>query len=215
MNYKKLIIDSGVRMLNAGFTVETWGNISARDPETGYVYLTPSGMDYLTCTEEDVVVCDIDGKVIEGKRKPTIETGLHLAIYKARPEVMAVVHTHPIYSTIFSCMGEDIPLIIDEAAQTLGGVCKTCKYELPGTNELANVCAEALSSESNACLLQSHGAVCVGESMEGAFKVAKVLEVTAQIYYMIKATGGNPKALSDENIKAMQNFVKYHYGQGK
>lgn len=215
MNFKKLIIESGKRMYNEGFTVDTWGNISVRDPETGLVYMTPSAMDYLQCTEDDVVACNLAGEIVEGKRKPTIEKGLHLGVYNVRPDVMAVVHTHPIYSTIFSCMGEDIPLIIDEAAQTLGAACKTCRYELPGTQELATVCAEALTSGANSCLLQSHGAVCVGASMDAAFKVAKVLEITAQIYYMIRSTGGKPIALSAENIKAMQDFVKFHYGQDK
>lgn len=213
MDYKQLIIASGLRMLNAGYTIETWGNISARNPETQLVYLTPSGMDYTTISADDVVVCDIDGNVVEGKRKPTIETGLHTALYRARPEVNAVVHTHPLYSTVFSCMGEDIPMVIDEAAQVLGGVCRTAPYALPGTPELAENCVKALGTQANSCLLQSHGAVCVGETMDAAFKVAKVLEVTAQIYQMIRATGGAFQPISDKNIEAMQYFVKNIYGQ--
>ncbi|NLJ98618.1 MAG: class II aldolase/adducin family protein [Tissierellia bacterium] len=215
MDYKKLIIESGKKMLNAGFTIETWGNISARDPETDLVYLTPSGMDYLVCTPEDVVVCNLDGEIVEGTRKPTIETELHLNIYRNRPEVNAVVHTHPIHSTVFSCMGEDIPLLLDEAAQTLGSTVRTAKYALPGTKELAEECMIALGQEANACLLQSHGAVCVSEDMEGAFKVAKVLEITAEIYQLIRATGGKPIPLSDNDIEAMKEFVKFKYGQGK
>ncbi|MEG1819241.1 MAG: class II aldolase/adducin family protein [Oscillospiraceae bacterium] len=213
MNYKKLIVESGLRMLNSGYTVETWGNISYRDQETNLVYLTPSGMDYTTINEDDVVVCDLEGNIVEGKRKPTIETGLHLAIYKARPEVNAVVHTHPIYSTVFSCCEEDIPLVIDEAAQTLGGTVKTAEYALPGSPELAANCIVALGTESNACLLKAHGAVCVGENMDAAFKVSKVLEVTAEIYQMIRSMGKTPYILSDENISAMQYFVKNIYGQ--
>jgi L-fuculose-phosphate aldolase len=170
-------------------------------------------MNYHTCTEDDVIVCNLNGDIIEGKRKPTIEKDLHLGVYRVRPEVNAVVHTHPIYSTIFSCTGEVIPLILDEAAQTLGKPCKTCQYALPGTPELAKVCCDALMDGGNSCLLQSHGAVCVGDSMEAAFKVAKVLEVTAEIYYRIKASGGKPIELSQEDIDAMQYFVKHKYGQ--
>ncbi len=213
MNYKKLIVESGLRMLNSGYTVETWGNISFRDKETNLVYLTPSGMDYTIVTQDDIVVCDLDGNVVEGTKKPTIETGLHLAIYKARPEVNAVVHTHPMYSMVFSCCGEDIPLVIDEAAQTLGGTVKTAEYALPGSPELAQNCVDALGTQSNACLLKSHGAVCVGEDMDSAFKVSKVLEVTAEIYQMIRAIGKTPYKISDENIAAMQDFVKNVYGQ--
>lgn len=200
-------------MLNSGYTVETWGNISFRDKEKNVVYLTPSGMDYNTITEEDIVVCDLEGNIVEGNRKPTIETGLHLAIYKARPEVNAVVHTHPIYSTVFSCCGEEIPLVIDEAAQTLGAAIKTAEYALPGSPELAENCIKALGTDANACLLMSHGAVCVGENMNSAFKVAKVLEVTAQIYHMIRSMNGNCIEISDDNICKMQYFAKNLYGQ--
>ena len=213
MNFKKLIVDSGLRMLNSGQTVETWGNISFRDKEKNLVYLTPSGMDYSIITEEDIVVCDLEGNIIEGKRTPTIEKDLHLGVYRARPEVNAVVHTHPIYSTVFSCAGEDIPLIIDEAAQTLGSVIKTAPYALPGSQELADNCSKALGREANACLLMSHGAVCVGETMDAAFKVSTVLEVTAQIYYMVKTMGKECIKISDNNIAAMMDFVKNVYGQ--
>ena len=213
MNYKKLIVDSGLRMLNSGYTIETWGNISYCDRETNYVYLTPSGMDYSTINEDDIVVCDLEGNIVDGSRVPTIETGLHLAVYKARPEVNAVLHTHPIYSTVFSCMGKDVPMIIDEAAQTLGDVCRTAEYALPGTPELAQNCVKALGKKATSCLLMAHGAVCLGDTMEEAFKVSKVLEVTAQIYQMILATGCNCPELSKENIEAMQDFVKNKYGQ--
>lgn len=213
MNYKKLIIDSGLRMLNSGYTIETWGNISYRDGESGLVYLTPSGMDYTVITESDVVVCDLEGAIVEGRRKPTIETSLHLAIYRERPEVNAIVHTHPLYSTVFSCMGEDIPLLIDEAAQALGDVCRTAEYGLPGSPELAENCVRALGKDANACLLKSHGAVCVGATMDAAFKVSKVLEVTAQIYQMIRATGNAFQPISQENIAAMKYFANNLYGQ--
>lgn len=215
MDYKELIIKSGVRMFNEDFTIETWGNISAKDPETNLIYLTPSGMDYLECTVDDVVVCNIEGEIVEGKRKPTIETMLHINVYRNRPEVNAIVHTHPIYSTVFSCIGESIPLLLDEAAQTLGAPVQTAKYALPGTKELADECVKALGKEANACLLQSHGAVCVGESMDAAFKVAKVLEVTAKTYQLIRAMGAKCIPLCEDDIKCMKEFVKNHYGQGK
>ena len=213
MNYKKLIVDSGLRMLNSGYTVETWGNISIRDKETNLVYLTPSGMNYATIVEDDVVVCDLDGNIVEGSRKPTIETELHLGIYKARPEVNAIVHTHPIYSTVFSCCGEDIPQVIDEAAQILGGVIKTAPYALPGSHEPAETCVKTHANETNACLLMSHGAVCVGDTMDTAFKICTVLEVTAQIYYMVRSMGKKCIEISDENIAAMAYFAKNIYGQ--
>ncbi|MEZ3435481.1 MAG: class II aldolase/adducin family protein [Lachnospiraceae bacterium] len=215
MNYKQLIVESGKRMAGSGLTVETWGNISFRDKDTGLVYLTPSAMLYDTIVEEDVVVCSLDGTIVEGKRKPTIETDMHLSVYRNREDVNAIIHTHPIYSMVYAAQGKDIPLIIDEAAQVLGDVCRCADYALPGSQELARNCVEALGKKANTCLIHSHGAVCVSGDMDGAFKTAKVLEVTAQIYYMIEAAGGKPVGISEENIKAMQDFVKNSYGQGK
>ena len=213
MNYKKLILDSGIILLEGGFTVETWGNISIRDPRTGNIYITPSGMDYKTCTEEDVVVLSLDGQVLEGKRRPSIEKELHLMVYRARPQVGAVVHTHPIYSTVFSTIGEDLPLIIDEAAQTLGDTVRTCPYHLPGSTELASACVQALGEKANACLLKAHGAVCLGKDIKGAFKTARVLEMTAEIYWRARAIGKNPEPISPELIQAMLQFAQTQYGQ--
>lgn len=197
MNEKTLLIESGKKLLHEGFTVETWGNISVRG-EDGLVYITPSGMDYDTCTEDDIVVMTLDGTVVDGHRVPSIENGLHRAVYAARPDVNAIVHTHPIFSTVFSAMGENIPLIIDEAAQALGDEVRTAPYALPGTDELAQNCAAALGEKANACLLQSHGAVCVGRDMKSAFKTARVLEMTAEIYYRIRSVGGKFIPISPE-----------------
>lgn len=214
MDMRETIVSAGKKLISEGFTVETWGNISARD-ENGLVYITPSGMDYEICTPEDIVVMTIDRDIVSGTRRPSIETELHLSVYRARPEVRAIVHTHPIYSTVFSCMGESIPLIIDEAAQALGAEVKTAEYALPGTTELAENCVKALGEKAYACLLQSHGAVCVGSCMKDAFKVAKVLETTAEIYFRIRSIGGKYIPLSEENIAAMQEFVLKKYGQPK
>lgn len=214
MDMREIIIAAGKKLIRESFTVETWGNISVRD-EAGLVYITPSGMDYELCTVEDVVVMTMDKTIVSGTRRPSVETDLHLEVYKSRPEVRAIVHTHPIPSTVFSCTGESIPLLIDEAAQALGDEVKTAEYALPGTMALAQNCVKALGEKANACLLQSHGAVCVGASMKDAFKVAKVLEMTAEVYYRIRCIGGNYIPLSQENISAMQSYVAARYGQPK
>lgn len=215
MDYRELIVRSGLRMANSGLTVETWGNISARDPETGLVYLTPSAMKYDTITADDVIVADLDGNIVQGKRKPTIEMGMHLAVYRARRDVNALIHTHPTYSMVYSCQGKDIPLFMDEAAQTMGDTCHTTPYALPGSKELADGVVAALGEKANTCLVHSHGAVAVGGDMDSAFRVCTVLEIAARILYMIEATGGKPDLISDENIAFMQDFVQNHYGQGK
>ena len=214
MDYREIIVTAGKKLIHEGFTIETWGNISVRD-EAGLVYITPSGMDYETCTVDDVVVMKPDKTVVSGARRPSIETDLHLAVYAARPEVSAIVHTHPLSSMVFACTGMSIPLLTDEASQALGDDIRTARYGLPGSLELAQNCVEALGQKSNACLLQSHGAVCVGKNMPAAFTVAKVLEMTAELYYRICVMGKSYIPISEENIAAMQEFVAHSYGQPK
>lgn len=210
MNYKRFLIDACLRMVKSGLTVETWGNISVRDPETGYVYLTPSGMPYDTIVEDDIVVMDIDGNRIEGERKPTIEHAMHLGIMRNRPEINAVVHTHPVYSQVFALLHEDIPPVIDEAAQILGEV-RVTEYALPGSPEMAENAIKTLGNDA-ACLLANHGAVAVGKDMDAAFKVCTILEMTSQIYYMARCIG-TPKPIDDDKVAFMKDFVANHYGQ--
>ncbi len=211
MNYKAFLVESGKRMLHSGLTVETWGNISVRDPETGFIYLTPSGMPYDTLTEDDIVVMDINGNRIEGERRPTIECAMHLGIMKNRPDVNAIIHTHPIYSQIFALLHESIPPVIDEAAQVLGEDVGVTEYAVPGSSEMAENVISTLGNGA-ACLVANHGAVCVGKDMDTAFKVCTVLEMTSQIYYMARSIG-TPKPIPQEKIDYMKNVTVKNYGQ--
>lgn len=213
-SYKTLVKESGLRMLQSGLTVATWGNVSACDRDTGLMYITPSGMDYTKIVEDDICVYDLEGNHIEGDRRPSIELHLHRGMFNARPEITACIHTHPIFSTVFSSMGEDIPINIhDEAAQALGDSVRCCNYALPGTQDLADEAAKTIGDKANACMLRSHGLVCIGADMDAAFKVSTVVEMVAEIYWRIRATGGNYIPISDENVAIMQEFVKTKYGQ--
>ena len=211
MNYKEAIVENGIRMLHSGLTVETWGNISMRDPETGLVYLTPSGMPYDKIVPDDVVVMNSKCEVVDGKRKPTIEYGMHVGIMNARPDVNAVIHTHPVDSQIFALLHRDIPPVIDEAAQLLRGTVRCAKYALPGTDELAENVIEALG-DGAACLMANHGAVAAGSDIDHAFRICTVLEMTAKIYYKALCIG-DPQPIDDEKVAFMVDFVTNHYGQ--
>lgn len=211
MNYKQLIVEAGLKMLRSGLTVATWGNISVRDPETGLIYLTPSGMPYDVIAEGDIVVMRPDGEIVEGKRRPTIEYAMHLGILNSRPDIHAVVHTHPIYSQVFACLHEEIPPIIDEAAQMMAGSVKCADYALPGSQELADNVVKALG-DGFACLMANHGSVCVGTTMDKAFTVSTVLEMSAQIYYMARCIG-KPHVIPDDLVAHMHSFVSKQYGQ--
>lgn len=211
MNYKKLIVDSGNRMVSSGLTVATWGNISARDPETGLIYVTPTGMPYDIITEDDVVVVDKDMNIVDGKRTPTIEVGFHVAIMNAREDVNAIIHTHPVASQIFAALHKDIPAIIDEAAQAFGGPVRCAEYALPGSEELKENVVAALG-DGFGCLLANHGALCVGKDMDQAFKRGTVLEMTADIYYKALCIG-TPVPIKDEQIAFMKDFCDNVYGK--
>ena len=213
MEFREALVQAGRRLLDEGLTAETWGNLSLRDPETGLTYITPSGMDYREIQAADIVALRPDGAVAQGARKPSVEAGLHLAVYARRPEIHAIVHTHPMASMVFACTGEAIPVLSDEAAQALGGPVPVCDYALPGTAELAENCAEALKT-GMACLLRSHGAVCLGRDMAEAFKTAKVLELTAELYWRIRAMGARPMPIPEDKVKYMWDFAQNRYGQG-
>lgn len=212
MDIREKIIDTGCRMTAESLSVGTWGNISALDDE-GNVYITPSGMEYSKLVPEDIVKMDIVGHIIEGKRIPSVETPLHLAVYKARSDCRAIVHTHPVYSTAFSAMGEDIPLFLDAAVQQLGDTVRTAPHAMPGSRELADNCVEALGKKSRACLLQSHGAVCIGQDLDKAYMISGLLEATAHIYSLIRSMGGSYIPLSESDTEAMRIFADRYYGQ--
>jgi L-fuculose-phosphate aldolase len=211
--FKQKVVDGGLSMVEKGLTVGTWGNISVRDPDTGLVYVKPSGMYYDQITANDVVVFDLDEHVVEGSRKPTIEYQFHLGIMRSRPEINYVIHTHPVYSAVFGVLREDLPGISEDFVQLVGDKIVNCTYALPGTRELAGHVVEGLG-DRRAVMIPNHGTVCCGEDFNTVMKVCFVVEKTAQIYLLARSVG-TPHLISDEDIKAMQDFVKHHYGQGK
>ena len=204
------LLDACHRMEASGMTVGTWGNISVR-VDGNHFFITPSGMKYGLLANQDMVLMDMDGKIVEGNRKPSIENGLHRRIYLARPEVQAVVHTHPKFSTAFAIARKDIPPVSEELVQVIGEGVRCATYALPGTEELATYAVEALG-DRNAALIANHGAVCVGESIEKAFLVAEVLEKAAQAI-LYATLIGTPHVLSHEDCVAMRDFVIHSYGQ--
>ncbi len=173
--FKQAIVDGGKYLFEQGLTVGTWGNLSIRDPETGLIYIKPSGMPYPEITENDIVVMNSDFKVVEGHRKPSIEFNFHIAIMNARKDVNAVIHTHPIYSSVFGVLREDIPGISEDFVQIVGDKIINCEYSLPGTPELAVNVVKALG-QNNAVLIPNHGTVCVGGDFAAAVKIIFVVE---------------------------------------
>ncbi|HER25400.1 MAG TPA: class II aldolase/adducin family protein [Candidatus Atribacteria bacterium] len=209
--FKKMIVDAGRELYQQNLTIGTWGNISILDPETGLVYIKPSGMDYHEISPEDIIVVDQEGKTIEGIRKPSIEMPMHLSVYHTRKDVGAIVHYHPIYSSVLAVTGFSLPGICEDFVQIVGEKVLCAKYALPGSDELAKNAVVGLGNR-NAVFLLNHGTLCVGRDIKEAMKVCYVVEKTAHIYILSKNLG-KCRIISKEDIKVMQDFTKKSYGK--
>lgn len=136
---------------------------------------------------------------------------LHVLVYQRRKDVNAILHTHPVSSTVFGVLYKSIPVVTDEMAQAIGGAVQCAEYALPGSIELAHNADKALG-DVQACLLANHGAICVGKDMKECFKVAVVLETSADIYARALSIG-EPVEISKENTAWMRDFAVNKYGQ--
>lgn len=209
---RQQIVDAGMEMVRTGMSVGTWGNLSLRDPETGLMYISPSGMDYLVIRPEHVVVLTLELELVEGAAEPSIEKAMHAAVYRRRPDVHAVIHTHPVYSSVFGVVRMELPAVSEDFAQIVGArVGFPDRYDLPGTVELGESAVDALGQD-NAVLLPNHGALSVGGSLQQAIKVSRVLEKNAQIYLYARLLG-TPQLIEPGAIEAMQQFARTQYGK--
>jgi L-fuculose-phosphate aldolase len=198
---KKTVVETGRYMVEQHLTLGTWGNVSLRDPETGLIYITPSGIPYLEIRVEDIVVMNSVQEIVDGFRIPSVERGMHLA----------VVHTHPLYSSVLGCNGMELPGMSEDFVQIVADKIICSEYALPGSPELARNVVKALG-DRNAVLLPNHGTLCAGEDMTRALLISQVVEKTAHIYIMALSIG-TPRLIADEHIKAMQYYARNIYGQ--
>jgi L-fuculose-phosphate aldolase len=210
-NFKKLIVNTGRKLYKQNLTIGTWGNISVLDPDTDLVYIKPSGMNYNEIDLEDIMVIDKKGKIVEGFRKPSIEMPMHLSIYNARKDVKAIVHYHPIYSSVLAVTGFSLPGICEDFVQIVGEKVLCAKYALPGSEELAKNAVVSLGNR-NAVFLLNHGTLCVGRDIKEAIKVCYVVEKTAHIYILSKNLG-KCRVIPEEDIKVMQDLAKNSSGK--
>jgi len=168
-------------------------------------------MDYNEIKLEDVIVLDKKGKIIEGFRKPSIEMPMHLSIYNARKDVGAIVHYHPIYSSVLAVTGFSLPGICEDFVQVVGEKVLCAKYALPGSDELAKNAVAGLG-DRKAVFLLNHGTLSVGKDIKEVMKVCYVVEKTAHIYILSKNVG-KCRVIPEEDIKKMQDFARNSYGK--
>jgi L-fuculose-phosphate aldolase len=158
------------------------GNLSARYGKDQLI-VTSSGKDYSTVKAEDLIITDYEGKVIKGDKKPSSELPLHLSIYKRRPDVQSIIHTHAIWSYVLSVSHRSLPPISDEFVILLGGEIKVSEYKFPGTKDLGESVADVLGM-NNAAFIANHGCVTVGRSVEEALENMVVLANFSKIYVL-------------------------------
>lgn len=180
------------RMMGRGLTRGTGGNISIRRGDR--VAITPSGVEYAEMSAADVVVLALDGTVVQGALRPSSESGMHLACYRTRPDVCAVVHTHSTFATVLACLHRPLPPV-HYLIGYAGGTVPCIPYAPFGTEELAQAAAAALV-ERNAVLLGGHGLLSVGGDVAHAFSVAEETEFVAELYWRTALLGGG--ALLDD-----------------
>ena len=164
------------------------GTACARDPETGYIVVTPSGLAYKDLTPEDMIIVDINMQVIEGEFRPSVATNLWIAIFKARPDVNAIIHTHSPYASAFSVIDEPIPIVTETQADWFGQPIRVAPYAHLEDDHFVSAPVEALG-DGYGFLFGQHGPVTVGKSLAHALERAVTLEEAAKIYYIAKNIG--------------------------
>ena len=191
----------------------TSGNVSARDPESGLVVIKPSGIKFEDLTPENMVVVDIEGKLVEGDYKPSSDTASHCYIYRHMPQVNGVVHTHSRYATAFAILGREIPCLTTAMGDEFGGPIPCGGFALIGGEEIGQVVVETLAdSLSPSCLLQNHGVFATGPTAEKAVQAAVMTEDNAAIVWTALQMG-TPLTIAEEDIARLNYRYQNVYGQ--
>jgi L-fuculose-phosphate aldolase len=208
---KLKIVRCGNMLIERGLCTGTGGNISVRLPKNDGFLITPSGIPYPEITSDDIVAMDFEGNIIEGKRTPSIERSMHRAIFNARSDVNAIVHTHQNFASAIAATRQDFPPILDAFVAVFGGGLKCATYASIGTEDLACNVVEALGNR-NGALLANHGVVCTGPDLKTAFGNCEFLEASAITYCFAKVIG-RPVVLSQDVVEKEAADLAKRYGQ--
>lgn len=211
---RELVVAYGRNMSADRLSTGTSGNISVYVPEKGLMAISPSGIGYFDIRPEDVVVADLEARIVEGTRKPSSEWALHTLFYRNKPHIRAVVHTHSMYCTTFAVLG--LPLrAVHYAIAGAGAAEVPCAPYYPfGTLELAEAAVET-AGPADAVLLGNHGLVACGKDIAGAYGLALNLEYVAELQYRALCVG-TPNVLSREAMAdVMERFQSYGQPEDK
>jgi L-fuculose-phosphate aldolase len=196
------------RLVLSRLVTGTAGNVSAREPETGHVAITPTGLDYETMTAADIVVVDREGQPVDGRWLPSSELPMHLEVYRRLPERHAVVHTHSLFATVFAASGREIKGIHYEITIGGGTSVRVAPYATYGTPELARNAVETMGQQS-VVLLQNHGLLAVGPTLARAYAIAEKIEFIAELYYHALQLGSPIILPDDELLRVLEKSRSY------
>ncbi len=197
---------------NNHLVVWTSGNISGRDEESGLVVIKPSGVRYEALTPDNMVVVDLDGRVIEGTLKPSSDTLAHLYIYRHRSDINGVVHTHSPFATAWAAVGRPIPAVLTAICDEFGGPIPVGEYAKIGDDEIGREIVRSIGN-SPAILMKNHGVFTVGRTPEEAVKAAVMVEDVARTVFYAMLLGQPEEIPPEEVARAHRRYLK-EYGQG-
>lgn len=209
-NGKRDVIKAGMTMDRYELIALSGGNVSVR-MENGDILVTPSGMIYEDMVEDDVLVVNLEGKILEGKRKASVDTEALLYIFKHRPDVNAVIHTHQPYATAIGLVQDELPCVLTTLANTTKGPVRVAKYSSAASIDMGVNTVDTLGDQL-AVILKHHGVVAVGKSLKEALYACIYLEEAAKCYTVAKSIG-QVASLDEKQVKDAVDVFKY-YGQG-
>ncbi len=201
---KEEICDVMKNIFQRGYVSALGGNVSARIPGSSEFWITPSGVFKGGLRPEDLVKVDLNGKVLEGSRRPSSEWRAHAAVYKIRPDVNAIVHAHNPITMGLIAAGYELKPVLSEAVIVLRRI-EIVPFAFPGTEELARLVAEKAASGANALILKNHGILALGSNLREAEAIAETIEEVAIAQFISLALGKEPLAISEEDIKRHLN----------
>ncbi|MEI7675131.1 MAG: L-ribulose-5-phosphate 4-epimerase [Bacteroidales bacterium] len=224
-NLKEQVFKENLELVKHGLVIFTWGNVSGIDSETGLVVIKPSGVSYEAMKADDMVVVDLDGKVVEGKLKPSSDTATHLALYKAFPNIGGVVHTHSTYATAWAQAGCDVPNIGTTHADYFSDAIPCTRdmtqqevegeYELETGNVIIERFAELNADHIPGVLVKNHGPFSWGKNAHDAVHNAVVMEQVSKMAYISYTV--NPQLTMNNHLIKKHFFRKHgpgaYYGQ--
>ena len=205
------VLSSANALRDYGLVWMAGGTICARDSDSGYVVVTPSGLDYSELSPEDMIVVDMNMEVIEGRFRPSVATNLWTEIMKARPDVHGIVHSHSPYATAFSVVDLPIPIITETQADWFGQPVKISRYAHIEDDHFVTAPVEALG-DGYGVLLGQHGPITVGETLHHAMERAVTLEEAAKTYFIARGIG-EVKEFTPEQARASFDYYQNRYGQ--